>query len=67
MLGRVDALAALPLPSSGVLASALGDELVLFDPVAGEVHVVNAVGAIVWRACVGQVDQRSPRVVGGNA
>ncbi len=41
----------LPSPSAGVGLAPFAAEAVLYDPVAGEVHVLNPMGRLVWEAC----------------
>ncbi|CAN5653315.1 hypothetical protein BH10ACT1_BH10ACT1_08160 [soil metagenome] len=41
----------LPSPSTGVLMAPFGDQAVLYDPVAGQVHVLNPTARVVWEGC----------------
>lgn len=56
-----------PMPARApwVRSAPLGDELVLHDPRRHQVHVLNATGALVWRACDGSTER--PELVGALA
>lgn len=48
-----------PMPARApwVRTAPFGDDLVLHDPIRHQVHVLNASGALVWRACDGATDR----------
>ncbi len=50
-------LAALPLPSLGVLSAPLADHRVAYDLVTEMVHVLNPTAALVWELCDGETSQ----------
>lgn len=47
----------LPVPRTGLLERALGDELALFDVEAGIVHTLNPSATIVWQGLVRSHDR----------
>ena len=47
----------LPVPRTGLLDRALGDELALFDVEAGIVHTLNPSAAVVWRGLIRSHDR----------
>jgi hypothetical protein len=52
-------VAALPVPAPGTASVPLPEGAVVFEPVAGEVHVLNGSGAVVWAACCDGIDRES--------
>lgn len=45
-----------PRRIAGVEERQAGDDLVLYEPTAGRLHVLNATAARVWRLCDGDTD-----------
>lgn len=52
---RVSADVTLPRRRAHVEERSAGSELVLYDPVGGRLHVLNATAAAVWRLCDGSL------------
>ncbi|HEX7120063.1 MAG TPA: PqqD family protein [Longimicrobiales bacterium] len=50
-------------PASGVVATDLGDELILLDPGSGEMFSLNATGRCIWQALDGGVAAAAAAVV----
>lgn len=65
MVRVASAVVSLPRPSTGVAWVPFGEDLVLYDPVAGRVHLLNATGRHVWEACA--TDVRRADLVAGLA
>jgi hypothetical protein len=47
----------LPAPAPGTASVPLDDGAVVFEPTAGQIHVLNRTGAVVWAACCDGLDE----------
>lgn len=43
-----------PLKMEGVILTEVDDESILYDSAKGKIHILNEVGATIWKLCDGE-------------